>query len=122
MRRISLLSGRVLELDGPDAKPVSDREVIGALQVELATVETKLAERDRGLAECAARLTAAESALAAERAKPVPAAQHLPAPEVVVHPPQVVVHGPANAGFDVVVTKRDGDDRIERLSIIPRVK
>lgn len=112
MKRLSMLSGQEVEAK-QSAKAPDAQQVIADLRVELATAS---AERDAARAEAEdlrLRLAAAEQALLAERAKPVPQMPEIPAP-------QVIVQRGAPPAYEVTVTGHTADGRIATLSIKPK--
>lgn len=121
MKVRSHLTGREIEIADPKVeKPVDLQQQLADLRVELATVSAQYEACEAALEQERMRVAALEADLAAERAKPMPI---MPAPQFNVPPAppaQVVFRDGAQPGFEVIVTKRDADDRIERLSIIPK--
>ena len=99
MKVRSLLTGKEFEVKDP----FEPEQVIAELRIELATMRAKYEAGEVARAAAEARLTAAEAALAVERAKPTPGPLEYPAPQFNVPPAppaQVIVReGAAHAGF-----------------------
>lgn len=111
--RLSTLTGGMVNI--PDALPDSPdlATQIADLRVQLATAEAQRDAEKRRADEAEERCRTANIATQAANDRATQLAGQMGAAPVVQIPPSDPV------AYDVIVTKRDGDDRLERLKIIP---
>lgn len=112
MKRLSLLSGQMVETAGP-AKPVDPGKPEGTVLQELrALLDQALKDRDAAqaaLAELSGRVSTLERLVEKAMDKPAP---QIPAPVVNIDRQPPVT-------WEAVITKRDTDQRMEKMIIRP---